>query len=337
MTVRIAVIGAGLMAVRYHLPELARLPLAEVVAICNAREATARAVAERFQVQSFSTDWREVVRRGDVDAVDILTPNALHAPIAIAAARAGKHVLVEKPLATSLADADAMLAAAREAGVLLMTAMNLRFVPLYEAAHAYLSGGALGRIVSMRGVFGHAGPERTWGSTSPWFWDTTQAGGGALLDLGIHMIDLLRWLSGLEVVEVMAMLATLEKPVQAEDTAMALLRFDGGAIGLLEAAWTARPEIDRGIVMQGTRGVLHIGRTPQEPLLALLEEGDRLRTDRPAVPEPGDAAGPATHFITCINEARQPRVGGAEGRADLAVILAAYESARSGRLVRLTT
>lgn len=322
------------MALRHHLPQFARVPDAEVALICNAHEQSARAAAQQFGVANFSADWQEAVQRPDIDAVDILTPNASHAPIAIAAARAGKHVLVEKPMATTLAEAEAVVAAARDAGVILMPAMNQRFSPQYEAARDLLAGGRLGRLTLLRGLFSHAGPEGSWGATSDWFWDPEQAGGGALIDLGIHMIDLLRWLSGLRVVEVMAMTATLEKPIVADDTAVVLLRFDSGALGFLQASWTATTRPEMGVTVQGERGVLQTGLAGAEPAVVYLRDDPTTPVSLP-VAAASRYVGPCAYFVACIRDGQRPFIDGEEGRASLEVILAAYESARSGRAVSL--
>jgi predicted dehydrogenase len=203
--VRVAVIGCGLVAQRSHLPAYQASDEADLVAVSSGRSETARTAAEQFGARKVHATWQKAVADPEVEAVDICTPNALHAPIAIAAARAGKHVLVEKPMALSLDEADAMIAAAREAGVTLMVAHNLRFAPIYEQVKRIVAEGAIGMPLAARGVFMHAGPDEFWGATSDWFWQAETAGGGALIDMGIHMIDLLRWFIDRPVVEVTSM------------------------------------------------------------------------------------------------------------------------------------
>lgn len=175
--VRVALIGCGLVAQRSHLPAYAACPGAELVAVASGHLESARAAAAEFGVPRVLGRWEDVIADPAIDAVDICTPNTLHAPIAIAAARAGKHVLVEKPMATTLAGADAMLAAAEETGVTLMVAHNLRFAPVYETVKRILSEGVIGRVFSAGGIFMHAGPDEFWGATSDWFWREELAGG----------------------------------------------------------------------------------------------------------------------------------------------------------------
>jgi UDP-N-acetylglucosamine 3-dehydrogenase len=238
--VRVAVIGAGLVAQRSHLPAYLASEEAELTAVVSGRAETAARVAAEFGNPRVLPTWEEATADPEIEAIDVCTPNHLHAPIAIAAARAGKHVIVEKPMALSVAEADAMVAAAREAGVVLMVAHNLRYVPIYETVKQVVSDGTIGRPLAVRGVFMHAGPDEFWGATSDWFWQSDQAGGGALFDMGIHMIDLVRWFVGEPVAEVTAMTARSVKPTPFDDNAIALLRFAGGAIASVQASPTAR-------------------------------------------------------------------------------------------------
>ncbi len=331
---RIGLIGCGLIARRSHLPAFAADPHAELLAVSSGHIATARAAAEQFGVPRVYENWQEVVADPDIDAVSICTPNALHAQITIAAARGGKHVLVEKPMAVTLAEADAMLAATSVAGVVLMVAHNLRFQPLYAAAQRELAAGAVGRIFSARGVFGHAGPDEAWGATNDWFWREDAAGGGTLIDLGIHMADILRWFVGEPVVEVMAMTARAQKPTFADDNALVLLRFAGGALASMQASWTARPFADRQVVVHGELGHLALDPAAEQPLLLHLQDSAGHRSVVPELPKSGPSNSLYTHFVRAVREGVHPNSDGAESRESLAVVLAAYESARTGRALR---
>jgi predicted dehydrogenase len=331
---RIGLIGCGLIARRAHLPAFAADPQADLVAVASGHVETARAAAEQFAVPRIYASWQELVADPEIDAVAICTPNALHAEITIAAARAGKHVLVEKPMAVMLAEADAMLDAARTAGVVLMVAHNLRFQPLYAEARRQLASGAIGRIFAARGVFGHAGPDEAWGATSDWFWREETAGGGALIDLGIHMVDILRWFVGEPVVEVMAMTARAQKPTFADDNAQVLLRFAGGALASMQASWTVRPFADRQVVVHGELGRLSLDPGAPQPLVLHLQDGVGQRTVAPELPAGGPLDNLYAHFVRSVREGVHPISDGAESRESLAAVLAAYESARNGRAVR---
>jgi predicted dehydrogenase len=332
--VRVAVIGCGLIAQRAHLPSYVAAPEADLTAVVSGHRATAEAVASQFGNPRVLNSWQEAVADPEIDAIDICTPNVLHAEIAIAAARAGKHVLVEKPMATSLAEADAMIAAARDAGVLLAVAHNLRFVPIYSAMQKLLAEGAVGRIFSARGFFMHAGPDEFWGATSDWFWQEGQAGGGSLLDMGIHMIDLLRWMVGRPVAEVSAMTARVLKPTFADDNAMVLMRFEGDILASVQSSWSARPVPDRQIAIHGELGNLMMGRSAEEPLVLNLRDGTEARKVIPEIPS-NPLGDPFVNFVRAIQSRTEPLVTGEDGRTSLAIALAAYESASTGRVVKL--
>ncbi len=334
--VRVAVIGAGLVAQRSHLPAYVASEEAEVAALVSGHVETAERVAAEFGNPRVLGSWEEAAADPEIDAIDICAPNYLHAPIAIAAARAGKHVIVEKPMAMSVEEADAMVAAAREAGVVLMVAHNLRFVPIYETIKRVVSEGTIGRPLAVRGVFMHAGPDEFWGATSDWFWKQEQAGGGSLLDMGIHMIDLVRWFVGRPVLEVTAMTARAVKPTPYDDNAIVLLRFEGDVIASVQSSWAARPFPNREVTIHGELGHLAMGRSAQEPLVVHLLDAANPEQGRkivPEVPRTSERVNPFVHFVRCIRERTEPLTTGEEGRASLAVALAAYEAARTGRIV----
>ena len=331
--VRVAVIGAGLVARRSHLPAFVASAEAEVAAIVSGRRETAEAAAAEFGVARVLPRWEDAVADPDVDAIDICAPNHLHAPIALAAARAGKHVLVEKPMALSLDEADAMIAAARETGVVLMVAHNLRFAPVYETIKRLVEEGTIGRPLAARGVFMHAGPDEFWGATSDWFWDAERAGGGALLDMGVHMIDLVRWFVGRPVLEVAAMTSRALKPTAFDDNAIALLRFEGDAVASVQASWAARPFPDRQVMIHGERGHVAFNAVAPEPLVVHVLGGENGRKVVPEIPRTSERVNPFVHFARCVRDGATPLTSGEEGRASLAIALAAYEAARTGRTV----
>jgi UDP-N-acetylglucosamine 3-dehydrogenase len=332
----VGVIGLG-YAGRTHTHAYAQIPGVRVVALAGQEPDRLAELGAQYGIPYLYHDYQDLLARDDLDAISVCTPNALHAPIAIAASQAGKHVLVEKPMALSLAEADAMIAAARAAERVLMVAHNLRYQPVYEAIKRIVADGLIGRPLAARGVFMHAGPDEFWGATSDWFWQEQAAGGGALLDMGIHMIDLLRWFIDEPVVEVEAMTARLAKPTFADDNAFVLLRFAGGAIASMQASWTARPFPDREVVIHGERGHVALGRAQGEPPALHVQDGgpETARKVDIALPAVSALVNPFVHFLRVVREGIPPLTSGEEGRATLAVTLAAYEAARSGCKVAL--
>jgi predicted dehydrogenase len=321
---------------------------AKVVALAGKNIEQARELARRYDIPNVYEDWRELIDCKDVEAVCVATPNYLHAGISVAAANAGRHVMVEKPMAVDLREADAMIDAAARNGVLLMVKLSYRFLPAVEVASRLVRSGILGRIVGIRGRSLTSGPE-SWAPGSSWFFSSKEAGYGSLLDVGIHTVDLVRYLSAQNVKEVAALGGTLVKGIPLDDNAMCLLRFEDGSLGAVEASWTAVS--DTTVAVSGDRGLLEIRLNDKKPLLlksasSMEENGRNLEiagvqgvvegdSFLPLVPRETEHRGPFQYFIDCILKSEKPFVSGEEGRASLEVVLAAYISMREGRFVAL--
>jgi len=205
----------------------------EVAVVTNHREETARAFAERHGIPAVTTDWEAAAADASIDAVVIGTPNAFHAPQAIAALATGKHVLVEKPMAVSVAECDAMIAAAEGAGASLMVAHCWRFHPDVVAMRDRIATGELGEVVKTRGYGVHAG----WGP-SGWFVDRALAGGGALPDMGVHAIDTARFLLGdPSAARVCAAIGTRYGDYDVDDDGILLISWTQGTNSVVESGW----------------------------------------------------------------------------------------------------
>jgi predicted dehydrogenase len=253
--------------------------------LCGRTRPSVEKAARELGWDEVSTSWQEVIQRKDIDLVDISTPGDSHAEIAIAAARAGKTVLCEKPLANSLADADAMLAAVEKAGVAHMVCHNYRRAPAVMLARQLIAGGQLGEIRHFRGTY-----LQDWiaDPTFPLVWrlDRTKAGSGALGDIAAHSIDLARFLVG-EIAEVAGHLETFvkERPlpdnpvrrgrVTVDDAATALVRFENGAMGTIEATRMAlgRKNHNR-FEINGSRGSLAFDLERMNELEVYLESDE---------------------------------------------------------------
>jgi predicted dehydrogenase len=324
VTVRLAIIGCGTVARRTHLPALKRCEDVEVVAFASRTPASAEAAASEWGGGVVIDDWRDVVTRDDIDAVDVCSPNYAHRKQAVAAARAGKHVLVEKPMAHKLRDADKMIDAAREAGVVLHVAHNLRHLPAVVAARDAV--GRVGKILAVRHAFGHSGPQ-DWAPDATWFFDPERSGGGALIDLGIHSMDLVRFITGLEATHVSAMLTG---DGATEDAAFTTIRFAGGAVGVVHSSWVARPAPDFAFAVYGTDGML---------ALSFAGLTFRSATGEKETIEPASVVtDPCAEFVRAIRgeDPVGPVASAEDGRAGLAIVSAAYESARTGKAVEVS-
>lgn len=321
MSLRVAVIGCGAAARRLHLPAM-RDAGADAVAFASGSRASASAAAADWGGGIVFDHWRTAIEAAGVDAVDICTPNHMHAEIAIAAARAGKHVLVEKPIAPTLAEADAMIDAAADAGVVLMVAQSARYAPPVRAILAAVRGGAIGTVRSARAVLRNEGPE-AWSPGSTWFTDPARGGGGALLDLGVHVADLLRALFERDALEVTAMCRP-EAP--AEVDAHAVIRFEDDALATMQVGWDSRGGTDVVVEVAGEVGVIRFDgvRAP------FVRAADRESDVPPGAPDDAIAA-----FARAVAGREAPAVSGEDGRAALAIVAAAYSSARAGTTTKV--
>lgn len=317
--VRVGVVGCGAITRREHVP-LLQAAGAELTAFWSRRRTSAELAASLAGGGAVEDDWRSLVGRDDVDAVVVATPNVLHAEQALAAVSAGKHVLVEKPFTVTVEDADRLLAAADRAGVVLMAAHNVRFASPLLAARAAVAAGTTGDVTSFRAAFCHAGP-LAWSAEASWFLDPVLAGGGALLDLGVHLVDALRFVLDDEVEAVSAVLSGVANGI--EQDAFALLETRSGLTGALHAGWRSRAGRDFSLLLLGERGTLRVG---AEGVTVTDLEG----VARPVpLPAGGDTVQDA--FVRAVRGGRAEGPDGHDGRAAVAVVQAAYEAARTGR------
>ena len=329
-TIGIGVIGCGGIAQEAHLPNYAREQQARLVAVADIDEGRAREVAARFNVPNVYSDYRQLLARDDIQAVSVCTPNYLHAEQAIAALQAGKHVLCEKPMAISLGQAQEMIAAAAATSKQLMVGFTHRFYPFNQAAKQMVADGKIGRPYTCRVRFAHRGPYQSWVAKSDWFFNLKQAGGGAVLDMGIHALDLARFVLGAEVRTVSANLATLAQDIQAEDTAIIDLEFSNGALGYIETGWHSWPG-GMGMEIYGSKGTLIVDYSTPIRLYTPEKDWEKI-TDFPVG---GGWPAEVKYFIQALVKGEPVVPNGEDGLVSLRAALACYESHSSGRRVSL--
>ena len=282
----------------------------------------------------------------NIDAVVVATPNAHHARLTIAALKAGKHVLCEKPMATSLADAKKMIAAAQAAGRKLMIGHNQRLMAPHAKAKQLIDQGVIGKVLSFRTSFGHGGPEMWSQDKGPhtWFFKKDEAYVGTMGDLGVHKADLIRWLLGSEVTAVGAFVDTLAKRnekgelITVDDNAVCILRMANGAMGQLTASWTYGAAEDNVTVIYGTAGQMVLGANPDFPVEVSLNNGEaaQYRVGAVATNEVQVPSGVPDTFIDCILDDKEPEISGEEGLKALAIVVACLKSASTGRIVEVS-
>jgi UDP-N-acetyl-2-amino-2-deoxyglucuronate dehydrogenase len=346
--VRFALVGAGVIS-RVHARALAELPDdAELVAVVDLDPARAQELAAQYGAQA-STDLDAVLRRDDVDAVTICTPSGLHADGAVAALDAGKHVVVEKPIDITLAAADRIIDAEKRSGRTVSVISQHRFDRSTEKVLRAVRAGNLGTITSA--IASHAWWRgQSYYDSGDWRGTWALDGGGALMNQTVHTIDLMTTIVG-RPVEVFAYTGCLaHERIEVEDTAVAVVRFGSGAIGTIHGTTAAYPGLDASLRVFGAKGsavisndeltYLHQNAGPAPEIGMAAQSGGNQVTaeDRVDRSEPGLGSAhrrQLADFVDAVRTGRPPRVGTAQARTAVAVILAIYESAASGRPVKL--
>lgn len=342
---KVALLGAGFIA-DLHAESYHRfVPEAEVVAVYTRDVRKAEAFARKHTIPQWFDDLEQTITASGCDVVDVGLPNGLHHRAVLAAAQAGKHVIIEKPLAMNLEEADEMIAACQTAGRKLMYAEELCFAPKYERVRKLVAEGAVGTIYQMRQCEKHSGPH------SDWFYDLEQAGGGVLMDMGCHGVAWFRWMLGgrPEVLSVQAHLQgglIHQGRTRAEVNSICVIEFAGGAIGVVENSWAKPGGMDDRVEVYGTGGVVYADLFQGNAALTYSQAGYGYAMEKAAstkgwsftvFEEAFNQGYPQElkHFIECVRKDKQPVVTGEDGRAVLEILLAAYESARTGRKVKL--
>lgn len=239
---KIGIIGCGKISRVRHIPEYEENPDCKLTAFYNRTFDVAQMYAEKHKATAY--DSIEELLNSDVDAVSVCVPNKHHAAVSIQALKAGKHVLCEKPMATTLKDCEEMVRAAAESGKLLMIGQNQRLAKAHVEARKIIESGELGNVISFQTNFCHPGPEGWTGKKDSWFFDKNVAAFGVMADLGVHKTDVIHYLTGQKIVKTFAQLGTLNKknpdgtPVSVDDNAFAVYTLENGGVGTMHVGWT---------------------------------------------------------------------------------------------------
>ncbi len=346
--IRIGIIGAGGIASKLHLPELQTVEGAEVVVLAGRKQSRLETLCAEFAVPSWTHSYEEVIADSGIDAVVISLPHPLHVRFGLMALDAGKHVHMQKPLSTSLDEAERFVQAAEASD---RTVLALPYVarPHVLTARQWIRQGKLGRVASARSRFSHGGPEVYYATIQNilgeqpeddlWFFDARQADVGALFDMGVYAIAHLVALLG-SVTRVSCRCSTVAKPTELEDTAALLLDFENGAIGTAETGWCDGART-YDFSVHGTAGKLVNPNLTAE--LIHYRPSSVVDEDAPLIEEPVDTSGwpdihSHQHWIDCIREGIQPPLTNARtARHVTEIMLAGLESSRTGRTVEVTS
>ncbi len=338
-TIKVGLIGAGFVSDLHAYSFKNFVRDAEIVAVA-ALEGAEEFAKERGIPQAFS-DYHEMLKLKDIDVVTIAIPNYLHRDAAVDAAKAGKHVICEKPLCITLEEADEMIDTCKKQGVLLLYAEELLFAPKYVRAKNLITEGAIGEPFLAKQSEEHPGPHMGW------FWDVTLSGGGVMLDMGCHSIEYTRWVLGKpRVKSVTAFMGTYvhQARTRGEDHSYAIIEYEGNKLAMIENSWAKGGGVDDRCEIYGTKGHTRADLLRGSSLLTYSEEGYGY-----AVEKAGSTKGytftmfeeiwnygfpqEMQHFINNILGRETPMETGEDGREVLKIMYAAYQSAGEGRRI----
>jgi UDP-N-acetyl-2-amino-2-deoxyglucuronate dehydrogenase len=328
--VRFAILGCGAIS-RIHTEGILNTEEASLAAVCDVSEERARQIGQLHDVPYY-TSYEELLKQEDIDVINICTPSGLHPEQTIMAAKAGKHVIVEKPIAIRMDDINRMIQACQDHQVLMTSIFPRRMSPAAQYVKKFIEEGNLGKL-SLCTAIVKPYRNQSYYDSAGWRGTWSMDGGGVLMNQGIHSVDLLQWLAG-PVVSVYGKAEHVLRNIEVEDTAALLLQFANGAIGTIEATTTAYKQPAHQIVIHGELGTIILTEdqittnelidrdfvVPQFEPFKTIPDGHRLQIQDMAI---------------AVQEGRQPIITGEDARASLAIILSAYESSNSGRIVNL--
>lgn len=342
---KVVLLGSGFIA-DIHIESYHRfVPEAEVVGIWSRNADRAAAFAKKHHIPKNFATLEQAITESGCEIVDVCLPNFLHHRAVLAAANAGKHIIIEKPLAMTLEEADEMIAVCKAKNRKLMYAEELCFAPKYERVRKLVNEKAIGKIYQMRQCEKHSGPH------SDWFYDINQSGGGALMDMGCHGIAWFRWMLGGKP-KVRTVFANMQNGLihghrtRCEENSVCMIEFDDGAIGIAENSWAKHGGMDDRVEVYGTQGVIYADLFMGNSALTYSEKGYGYAMEKAGTTqgwtftifeEAFNQGYPQElrHFVECVREDKQPIVTAEDGRAVLEIMYAAYQSARTGQKVPL--
>lgn len=342
---KIGIIGCGKIAQVRHIPEYVANANTEIVAFYDKTPQRAEGLAEKYGGKAYDS-CADLLADPEIDAVSVCVANHRHAEVTMDALRAGKHVLCEKPMATTMEDCEAMVALAESMGKKLVIGHNQLLTPAHKRAKELIGQGLIGDLLTFRTTFGHGGPE-TW-SIDPgpgtWFFQKEAAVLGAMADLGVHKVYLLRYLTGQRFSEATARFATLHKrdasdrPIEVEDNGLCIFAMENGIIGTLTASWTHYGAEDNSTVLYGTKGIMRIYDDPKFSISVTLNGGENIYYELETIQtnENQTKSGVIDAFVENILEDKPTDLSGRNALDAMAAIFASLESAEEGRTVSIT-
>ena len=339
------IIGCGIVS-KFHLEAVLNIENAELIAVCDISEEVARKTAEKYDCINWYTDYKQLLGRDDIDIVTICTPSGLRRDIAILAAQMGKHIIVEKPIEISLEKIDDMLWECEKNKVFISSIFNLRYSEHYRLGKEAISIGRLGKLI-LGDAYIKWYRSQEYYDSGKWRGTMLLDGGGALMNQSIHFIDLLQWMMG-PVKHVFGEIGTLGHcNIDVEDTAVATVKYENGAIGVIEGTTAAYPGIGNRIDIHGENGAIIIEDNiiklwefrNQHPIDLKVKELDSKKQIS-GVSDSTNIDGSLHQkqiedILDCISKGKQSLVNGQEARKSVEIIQAIYKSAQLNRMIEL--
>jgi UDP-N-acetyl-2-amino-2-deoxyglucuronate dehydrogenase len=325
------IIGCGRIAYK-HAEAIKKNEKANLLYVCDIIEERAVDYKNKYGAERYFTDYHEMLEMPDLDVVNICTPSGMHAEMGIAAAKAGKHVIVEKPMALSSIDADALINACDENRVKLAVCFQNRFNPPVQKLRRALEEGRFGKLTHASAVVRWFRPQDYY-DQAPWR-GTWAMDGGCLMNQSIHNIDLLQWMMG-PVESVFGYTANNFRKIEAEDVGVAVLKFKNGALGVIEASTTIYPEnLEETLAIFGEKGTVMLGGIAVNKIETWKfadSQDENLEMEQQDVPNVYGFGHDALieDFIRAVIEDRRPYIDGREGIKALRIVLGIYHSAVS--------
>ena len=344
MNINIGVIGCGKIAQIRHVPEYEANPNVTIKGFYDLDAERTKDLAKRYDACAYAS-FEELLANEGIDAVSICVANNAHASITIEALKAGKHVLCEKPMATTIEDCEAMVAAAKKYNRYLMIGQNQRLAKAHQKAKELIEQGVIGEVLTFRTTFGHSGPE-TWSVDSGkevWFFDKNKAAMGAMADLGIHKTDVIQYIIGQKIVETQARLVTIDKRdangdlISVDDNAICIYRMENGAFGTMTASWTYYGEEDNTTIIYGSKGILRLYDDPQYSVQLIAADGQKTEyeVDQIQTNDNQTASGVIDLFIDGLINDVEPAISGADVLHAMKVVFASIESSEKGTRIEI--
>jgi predicted dehydrogenase len=340
--IKVGIIGSGFIA-EHHCSSYRQLSNVDIIGLSSILEDEAKELMKKFDIPGKPLkDYHDLLKM-DCDAISICIPNFLHKEVAIEVLNSGNHALVEKPLARYVSEAEEMLDTEKSSGKNIFYCENNMYAPTFSKIKEIIDEGGLGRIYMGRGKEQHSGPH------SAWFYKKDKAGGGALIDLGIHDIACLVWYLGCEVKEVFCQtkLITPDRrefgTCEVEDNAVGILYFENDAQVVIEESWTAPGGYDMRFELFGTEGMLKAAPTFSNLVSVYSEKGYGYAVEKVGTTKGWTFPVPAEswtfgypqeikHFIDCIIENKKPLTDGKYGQKILQIVETMYKSAKTKKI-----